>query len=614
MRRIVSTACLLAVLVLCAAAPPAPAKVIYVDDDAPAPGDGTSWATAYRFLQDALADVAVGREPVEIRIAQGLYRPDQSAGRPDGTRDRDATFCLAHQLTLRGGYAGVGTSDPNAWEPETYETVLSGDLAGNDVELASPLDAGDAPSRLDNSYNVISGDEDGVVVGDLTATLEGFFITAGHAFYEKNAGGPSYRTQSEHVGGGLNLKFWTQTPTLKVTVCRCVFRGNYAEEGGGAIYADRMDDLSLIDCRIVANGSRGSGGGLFAMDGSTELLNCHFERNASDFEGGGIACHGNKLRLTSCTLTNNATSRLGGGMAIHTSPTTLVDCVLRDNHVEGNGGAISLSTASPLKVVRCRFVSNSAARKGGAIESTAIDQPSFENCLFWANVAPDGGGVVQSVSCNELRFTNCTVVGNRGERGAFLLEGTRTAGYGSVEVVNCIISNSDNEIWADKGVIAIQHTNVAGGEAGIYDPNGFIIWDKGNIDADPCFVDPGYWDANGTPDDPKDDFFVEGDYHLKSQAGRWDQASGSWIQDDVTSPCIDAGDPNSPVMVEPFPNGGVINMGAYGGTAQASKSYFGDPLCETIITGDINGDCRVDIADVIILLDHWLDTGVRADK
>ena len=77
----------------------------------------------------------------------------------------------------------------------------------------------------------------------------------------------------------------------------------------------------------------------------------------------------------------------------------------------------------------------------------------------------------------------------------------------------------------------------------------------GNIDADPLFADPD-----------------NGDYHLKSQIGRWDPDSEAWISDDVTSPCIDAGDPGSAVGLEPNPNGSVINMGAYGGTARASKS------------------------------------------
>jgi hypothetical protein len=66
--------------------------------------------------------------------------------------------------------------------------------------------------------------------------------------------------------------------------------------------------------------------------------------------------------------------------------------------------------------------------------------------------------------------------------------------------------------------------------------------------------------------------WIEGDYHLKSQAGRWDPNSGEWVIDDVTSPCIDAGDPNTPVSDEPEPNGGIVNMGAYGGTIEASLS------------------------------------------
>ena len=97
------------------------------------------------------------------------------------------------------------------------------------------------------------------------------------------------------------------------------------------------------------------------------------------------------------------------------------------------------------------------------------------------------------------------------------------------------------------------------------------------------------------------------DFHLKSQAGRWNDVNQSWIKEEDTSPCIDLGDPMSPIESEFFPNGGRINMGAYGGTAEASKSYFGEPVCETIIAGDINGDCKVDFIDYAILSLHWLE-------
>jgi len=147
---------------------------------------------------------------------------------------------------------------------------------------------------------------------------------------------------------------------------------------------------------------------------------------------------------------------------------------------------------------------------------------------------------------------------------------------------SCILWGASPEIWAEElATITVSYCNLHGGWDGV-----------GNIDADPLFAAPN-----------------NGDYHLKSQAGRWDPVGETWVQDDVTSPCIDAGDPNSPIGYKPFPNGGIVNMGAYGGTAEASKSYFGQPLCETIIAGDINGDCRVDWEDLAILSSHWLQEG-----
>jgi hypothetical protein len=194
--------------------------------------------------------------------------------------------------------------------------------------------------------------------------------------------------------------------------------------------------------------------------------------------------------------------------------------------------------------------------------------------------------------------------------GSFLLcESTRRSGIGGVSIVNSIITNSNNEITTNNVKISLDYSLLSGGPSSIVDPNNNVTWGVGNMSLDPCFAEPGHWDINGTPDDPNDDFFVAGDNHLKSRAGRWDPITQSWVKDDVTSPCIDAGDPASPIGLEPFPNGGRINMGAYGGTVEASKSYFGIAPCETIVAGDINGDCKVDFIDLVILARHWLEEG-----
>ena len=59
-------------------------------------------------------------------------------------------------------------------------------------------------------------------------------------------------------------------------------------------------------------------------------------------------------------------------------------------------------------------------------------------------------------------------------------------------------------------------------------------------------------------------------YHPRSQNGRWD--GSQWVDDMITSQCIDMGDPASDFSNEPLPNGGRINLGAFGNTAYASKS------------------------------------------
>jgi len=100
---------------------------------------------------------------------------------------------------------------------------------------------------------------------------------------------------------------------------------------------------------------------------------------------------------------------------------------------------------------------------------------------------------------------------------------------------------------------------------------------RGNIAGDPWFARAGAWVDGSyrsvvvTPDHP-DAVWVMGDYHLQSQVGRWDPGLRQWVQDAATSPGIDAGDPASPVGDEPLPNGDIIDMGAYGGTAEAGKS------------------------------------------
>ena len=77
------------------------------------------------------------------------------------------------------------------------------------------------------------------------------------------------------------------------------------------------------------------------------------------------------------------------------------------------------------------------------------------------------------------------------------------------------------------------------------------------IAADPLFVGPG-----ASPPD----------LHLQSPAVSRRHGTSAWTRDPQCSPAIDHGDPSSSFELEPSPNGGRRNVGAYGNTPEASKS------------------------------------------
>jgi len=214
------------------------------------------------------------------------------------------------------------------------------------------------------------------------------------------------------------------------------------------------------------------------------------------------------------------------------------------------GGAIRCKDTSPA-ISHC-IITGNRAKKGGGIHLGG-GAPKVSNCTITDNYAVDWGGGI-AISSSDAEISNCIIWGN--------------SAPSSPQIYN-----------AGSGSPTVAYSDVQGGWAG-----------AGSIDADPCFVDPN-----------------EGDYHLKSQGGRWEPNETRWTTDQVTSPCIDTGNPMTPIGAEPFPNGGRINMGAYGGTAEASKSYFGEPPCEVIIAGDINGDCDVNFLDFMIMALHWLE-------
>jgi hypothetical protein len=373
----------------------AQADTIYVDDDAPPGGDGQSWDTAYRFLQDAAAEAAGDPNITEIRVAQGTYTPDRDEASPDppsdsdcctshypdpgcddpdceaavcaidafcceqywdsgcaelamdvcdiGCPNREATFLLLNGVSIMGGYAGLGGANPDEWDVALYETILSGDLLGNDL-----WDWCD-PSHDENSYTVVAGSDT-----DETAVLDGFTVTAGKA--DRPYGGPDPWRR----GGGMYNEAGSPTVT------NCTFNDNYAEHHGGGMW-NANSSPTVTDCTFSGNRAW-DGGGMWNANSSPTVTNCTFGGNTAEGWsgiGGGMFNYESSPTVTDCTFSGNYGGYWGGGMGNHESSPTVTDCT---------------------------FSENSGYRGGGMYNW--YGNPTVTNCTFsWNECWVDGGGM-----------------------------------------------------------------------------------------------------------------------------------------------------------------------------------------------------------------------------
>ena len=512
--------------------------------------------------------LAVALSGDSIFVAAGTYKPDQGTNQTPG--DSDATFQLISGVGIYGGFPPGG----GQWEecdPNVHETKLSGDLDSDDGP--------DFANNGENSYNVVTASGT-----DKSAILDGFTITGGNA--------------AEHFGSGMRNEYGSPT------VSHCTFSGNWALLGGGMY--NNESNLTLTKCTFSGNGAQ-LGGGMYNDSGSPALTSCTFSGNwASD--GGGMYDVNSSPTVTSCVFADNLADANGGGMYNNSGSPELTNCTFSGNSASDGGGLYDVNS-SPT-VTTCVFTENLADANGGGMYNES-GSPALTNCTVSGNSARDGGGLY---NCDGP-IINCTIIGNSARElggGLYNCDGS---------ISNCIIWNNTAADLGDQFYQsdAITYSCVQGGSSG-----------QGCISFNPCFVVPGYWDPNGTADDANDDFWVDGDYRLKSRAGRWDSNSQTWVRDELTSPCIDAGDPNSDWLVELWPHDKRINMGAYGGTNQASMSLsnignmadlnnddtvnFGDfahfadswQIEKVLLSRDLNRDNHVDIVDVIILCDNWL--------
>ena len=286
---------------------PCQLSTLYVSSTAAVNGNGTSWASAFQTLKDAIDVASLCPAVTEIRVATGSYYPTGART----TTDRTAALAITRtKLKILGGYdASTGTRNI-----KINTTTLSGDIG-------VPAD------NSDNSYHVM-------LFSNIPTTdsliIEGFTITGG------NANGSGFRNINNkyienNSGGGISVN----TAGGNVVIRNCLFTANEGAGGGGI---QNLNASPLIRNCIFTGNSAGSGGAIRNHDfSSPKITNCLFTANTAAM-GGAISNTLNSTpTLLHCTVTANVAQRYGGGMY---SGSAFAEPVILNTIIYGNTGVL----------------------------------------------------------------------------------------------------------------------------------------------------------------------------------------------------------------------------------------------------------------------------------
>jgi hypothetical protein len=325
--------------------------------------DGTSWADAFTYLQDALALARITPEISQIWVAAGVYYPDEGTGQTDN--DRTATFSLVEGLKIYGGFNGT-EADLSQRDITANPTILSGDIDGNDTNTDGNYIAETTADIVgDNSFHVVTADGTGVTNITTATELNGFVVTAASATGDYPNG----------TGAGLFCNGSGPNSNASPYIAHCSFYGNFAYFGG-AIY--NYGNYSGCSSPIVTN--------------------CHFSGNSADYNGGAI---------------------LNSGYQGTSSP-TIINCSFSNNNanigaaIYNNGSNTGYSNPT---FINCSFSINHSAVRAGAMFNSAdngTSNPILTNCIVWGNTATLEGPEFFNSGTANPNFSYCNIAGSGG--------------------------------------------------------------------------------------------------------------------------------------------------------------------------------------------------------
>ena len=506
------------------------AGVIHVRSGARGRGTGANWSDAYTDFRAALKEISAERPELWLAGDEGM----NSA--------MTVTVAPPVAAAIRGGFAG-SESAPGE-RARGMKSRIDGETAYNclTVNNAQELTVdGFLFTRGANSGLVKTGEGD-ITVTNCTFDLNGF-------------------NGNRIDGRAMNLQGTAATTKATVVDCRIANHWELCIAGNcgtGALYLQNLVAAVVAECVFVSNGMQHTYGGYKASTG-----------DPGRFGAGGAA-------ISTCVPTDIRRSQFranfGPSSTFDSNPVSAG--IVRFN--AGSGGS---------EMHNCVFAGNENVNSrdgridlyGGTVAvmmSAQTDTLLIDGCTFAYNVY-DGHGSTAGINVK----TGTVTLRNSIFHGNLATNSKKTLNAGTVPA---------DILVHDGATLRATYTMFDPEKAGVSDQradaDGTLEIGTGCVYLDPLLVTAiddisAYCGTSVKIFQPQYmDELCGIDCHLLSTVGYRTNGDDLWHEDGtVNSPAIDKGDPDDSVGDEEEPNGGFVNMGAYGGTAEASKTSMVTP-------------------------------------
>ncbi len=301
---------------------------VYVDRSVPSSGNGASWATAFKTIQEGI-NASADRD--EVIVAEGTY---------------------AESIDFMG--KGI--------------TVRSTDEDDDGVVACTVIQASGSPDVV--RFRSSEG---------RTATIAGFTITGGQIGVSCVWSSPVIRNNAIQAnnadydrGGGVSC-YHSSAVIRNNTIV-----SNLAYAGGGGIACEGARPV-ITGNLILGNGADGDGGGILCEDCSPTISANRIIANVSQGNGGGISCHDSHALVTNNLIVSNGSNSTGGGISYYRSTARIVGNTIAANSAPGEGAGGIEFQESFGTVVNCVLWGNGDDISGAETTFCCIQDDTPDN-------------------------------------------------------------------------------------------------------------------------------------------------------------------------------------------------------------------------------------------